>query len=76
VVEALWVASLDWTFCFKPLAVRYPPNMKTTLSLLAIAASALANNVARWASEQKTTLTTYTTVTTCPITSTTTEKGT
>lgn len=54
--------------------------MKATLSLLAFAASALAENVVRWGGggdqTDTVTLTTYTTVTTCPVTQTTTEKGT
>lgn len=53
--------------------------MKASLSLLALAASALANKVVpKWNTNKTdtTTLTTYTTVTTCPVTTTTTEKGT
>jgi hypothetical protein len=52
--------------------------MKAALSLLALAATALANVVPKWDTDktETTTMTTYTTVTTCPVTTTTTEKGT
>lgn len=51
--------------------------MKAAFTLLAFAASALARNVAKWDDQTTTeTLTTYTTVTTCPVTTTTTDKGT
>lgn len=53
--------------------------MKASLSLLAFAASALARNVVKRNDNPPVvteTLTTYTTVTTCPVTATTTDKGT
>jgi len=51
--------------------------MKATLSLLALAATAMGNKVLpKWDKEVTTTMTTYETVTTCPVTETTTEKGT
>jgi len=53
--------------------------MKAALSLLVLAGSAVANRVVpKWDTNTTgtTTMTTYTTVTTCPVTQTTTEKGT
>lgn len=55
--------------------------MKAALSLLALVASTLANVVPKWANvvpkwDTDKTMTTYTTVTTCPVTTTKTEKGT
>jgi hypothetical protein len=54
--------------------------MKATLSLLAFAGSALAGNLVRWGGggdqTETVTMTTFTTVTTCPVTQTSTEKGT
>ncbi|KAH8895138.1 hypothetical protein GQ53DRAFT_78425 [Thozetella sp. PMI_491] len=53
--------------------------MKAALSLLALAASALAlepANVARWGKGHETTVVTYETTTVCPVTITTTGKGT
>jgi hypothetical protein len=49
------------------------------VSLLGLAVTALASNVVpRWGSDEAVTktMTTYTTVTTCPVTQTTTQKGT
>lgn len=48
--------------------------MKAALSLLALAASALADKVARWKDE--TTVVTYVTTTVCPVTETSTGAGT